>query len=157
MNEMKIQGSSARWGRSSTTLCGRTGPFRSLICVHFDCDRHDCAPLCSLICAVRRIHTLQILGTSPWMQCATIGFCLETHPSASNMRCVNVNPPLFKAAIGPKLACMMLKSGLERHTPLKKWQEVDPSIYCFCLVGRAASLVSKGTENVWSRFFSDRS
>ena len=41
-------------------------------------------------------------------------FWSETHPNGPNMRCVHVNPSLFKAAIGPTLACMVLKKGLKR-------------------------------------------
>ena len=55
MHGLKVQGGSARQGRISMTLYGRTVLFCPSICVHFDCDRCDCAPLCSLICAARRI------------------------------------------------------------------------------------------------------
>ena len=61
MYAWKVQGSGARRGRISITLYGRSMQFGpSIISVHFDCDRCDCASLCSLICAVRQIKALQI-------------------------------------------------------------------------------------------------
>ena len=101
------------------TLYGRAVQFRPSICAHFDCDRCDCASLCSLICAARRIQTLQIPGTNDRLWCITIGFGLEMRPSVPNKRRVNVNPPFFKAPIGPASACMVLKIGLKRPNSWK--------------------------------------
>ena len=49
-----------------------------------------------------------------------------------SMRFVYASLPLFKAAIGPTSACMVLKNGFERLSTLKKWREDGYSIYCFC-------------------------
>ena len=51
------------------TLYGRTVQFFPSICVHFDCDRCDCASRCSVICAARRIQTLRIPGTDNRLWC----------------------------------------------------------------------------------------
>ena len=73
------------------TLYGRTVQFFPSICVHFDCDRCDCASRCSVIYAARRLQTLQIPGTNIRMWCITIDFGLEMRPSAPNKRLVKVN------------------------------------------------------------------
>ena len=56
---LKNQRSTARRGRISMTLYGRTVLFGPSIRVHFDCDRCDYASLCSVICAARRLQTPQ--------------------------------------------------------------------------------------------------
>ena len=86
MHGLEVEGSIAQWGRISTTLCGRRVTFRSSICVQLDMDARDCTPLCSLICATRRIQTLQIPGTNERLWCFAICFGLETRPSVPNMR-----------------------------------------------------------------------
>ena len=66
------------------TLYGRTVQFGPSIRVHFDCDRCDCASLCSVICAARRLQALQISDTNNRLWCIAIGFGLEMRPSEPN-------------------------------------------------------------------------
>jgi len=68
------------------TLYGRTVQFGPSICVHFDCDRCDCAFICSFICAAQRLQAPQIPGTNNQLWCITIGFGLEMRLSVPNKR-----------------------------------------------------------------------